>query len=227
VLALASVVVAVGAQALQAWVGDLPIVWIPADVSAWIEVVGFVTGIVAVYLVVRNNLWTWPIGILNVLVYGYFFFVIARHFANAGLQVVFLIAQIHGWYAWTRRTTADKPVPIRAISLQAWVAVGVGIGVSTAALVPLLQEAGGNVPFFDALTTGISLAAQLLLNLKRVETWLLWIAADAIYVPLYIYRAYYPTAILYGVFFVLAVMGWVTWRRQMLADREARPAMPY
>lgn len=226
-MAILSALIAVAAQALQASIAAQPIHWIPADPSAWIEVGGFVTGIVAVYLVVKSNLWTWPIGIANVLLYGYFFFVVALHYANAALQVVFLVAQIHGWFAWCRRDASRAVPPVRTITPTAWLGLGIGIVLATAALVPLLQEAGGNVPFFDALTTAISLGAQLLLNLRRIENWLLWIAADTIYVPLYVYRQYYPTALLYGVFLVLAVMGYFAWKGEMTEVEPATPPMPY
>lgn len=71
------------------------------------------------------------------------------------------------------------------------------------------------MPFWDALTFSISLAAQFLLNRKVLENWILWILADAIYVPLYIYRQYYTTAALYLIFFVLAIAGLAEWRRSL------------
>ena len=88
----------------------------------------------------------------------------------------------------------------------------------------LLHYAGGSSSFFDALTTSISLGAQWLLNRKRLENWILWIIADVIYVPLYLYKALYLTSILYAVFLAMAAMGllqWLaTWRKQLAASPQ-------
>jgi nicotinamide mononucleotide transporter len=61
---------------------------------------------------------------------------------------------------------------------------------------------------------------------KILENWLLWIVADIVYVPMYIYKALYVTAGLYAVFLVLAIMGFVQWRRSYLADRAGVAAQP-
>jgi nicotinamide mononucleotide transporter len=88
----------------------------------------------------------------------------------------------------------------------------VAIGVATLILVPVLRAAHGAAPGWDALTTSMSLGAQLLLNLKRLETWYVWIAVDVIYVPLYFSRDLNLTALVYIVFLALCIQGWRQWR---------------
>jgi nicotinamide mononucleotide transporter len=87
-------------------------------------------------------------------------------------------------------------------------------------LVPILRAAHGSAPFLDALTTSLSLGAQLLLSLKKLQHWYVWMIADVIYVPLYLDRELYLTAIVYTVFLALCIAGLSRWRR-VLRPAEA------
>jgi nicotinamide mononucleotide transporter len=94
--------------------------------------------------------------------------------------------------------------------------------VSTAILMLLLRRfTDSTVPFWDALTTAISLTAQYMLARKIIDNWWLWLAADVIYVALYIYKGLYLTAVLYVIFFALCVVGLVRWQK-LLAVPEAK-----
>ena len=84
-----------------------------------------------------------------------------------------------------------------------------------AQLVEFVGKLGGAAKFWDALTTSISLSAQWLQSRKKLECWHLWILADVIYVPLYISRGLNLTALLYGVFLCMAVMGLLAWRKSV------------
>lgn len=191
-----------------------------------VEAFAFVTGALCVWLTVKESAWNFPISLINVVAF-FVVFLRARLFADMSLQVVFFILTLVGWYLWlfggTRRTALKvsrcKPVGI-LISLAATALI-------TAAWWPVLKMVDDSAPFFDALTTAISLTAQWLLNSKRLENWHYWILADLLYVPLYLYKGLYLTSLLYGVFLVMATMGlieWLaTWRKQRAA--AAAPAI--
>jgi nicotinamide mononucleotide transporter len=176
-----------------------------------LEAVSFVAGAICVWLVVKENIWNFPIGIINTAGYAVIFFE-ARLYGDASLNVLYCALGIMGWCMWL--FGGDKNEPLRVVRAKplemGLVLLLVVIG--TAILWRTVHLAGGSSPFWDALTTSLSLGAQWLLNRKRVENWILWIVADAIYVPLYIYRGLNLTALLYGVFFVMAVMGLRRWR---------------
>ena len=78
---------------------------------------------------------------------------------------------------------------------------------------------GVSLPYLDAGLTATSLVAQWMMTRKILENWVLWIIADIVYVPMFIYKGLYVTAGLYTVFLVLAVMGFANWRRSWRADR--------
>ena len=80
------------------------------------------------------------------------------------------------------------------------------------------------LPFWDSLTTAMSLAAQWMLAKKIFENWLVWIAVDVIYVGVYVARELYLTAGLHGIYLGLAILGYFAWRNAMRAEGASVPA---
>lgn len=199
-------------------------------VMAWngkasvLEAVSFVTGAVCVWLTVRENVWNFPIGLLNVMTFSIVFFR-AQLYADAGLQVIYFVLGLVGWYLWLYGGERHTRLKVALATWTERAAVLAFAVVSTLMLWQLLRHVGGSASFWDALTTSLSLGAQWLLNRKRLENWAVWLVVDVIYVPLYIYKELYLTAILYGVFLVMASMGLWRWYRVWRQQRnEAAPA---
>ncbi len=106
------------------------------------------------------------------------------------------------------------------IALNELAGVVVAGWVTTVGLWLLLraQHVAGSAPFWDALTTALSLCAQWLLNRKRLENWYVWIAADLIYIPLYAYKGLYLTSVLYATFLLMCLAGLSHWRAAWQGD---------
>ena len=136
-----------------------------------LEIVGFVTGAACVWLAARENIWTFPIGIANNVVFAALF-VGSGLYAGAALQVVYLVLGALGWWWWARGGRDHGPLEVRRAPRWAWpVAVAAAV-VSTAVLAVVLGTwTDSQVPVWDGLTTGLSLVAQLMLNRKWVESW--------------------------------------------------------
>jgi nicotinamide mononucleotide transporter len=186
---------------------------------SWAEAAGFLTGAVCVWLVAREHIANWPMGIANNVFFAVLFWA-AGLYADAGLQFVYLALGAYGWWQWVAggpRGTLEVSRTPRA-EWQALTVLGV---LGTGALTLLLGwVTDSSVPFWDALTTALSLVATYGQCRKRVESWWLWIAADLIYVPLYAYKRLYLTSGLYLVFLGLCVVGLVSWRASL-----RRPAL--
>lgn len=185
---------------------------------AMTEVLGFITGGVCVWLVVRENHWNWPIGLAN----NVFFFILffrARLYADTGLQVVYFALGVYGWLHWLFGGVQHTELRISRTRAWEWIALPLFIGLGTWGLMQLLIRLQGAAPFWDALTTLLSLAAQYLLTNKRIENWLFWIAADIIYIPLYFSRHLPLTGVLYAVFLVMCLIGLRQWRRTLRQGR--------
>ncbi|MFT3746052.1 MAG: nicotinamide riboside transporter PnuC [Pyrinomonadaceae bacterium] len=184
-----------------------------------LETLSFITGLICVWLTVRQNIWNFPIGLLNVATFCVVFFE-SKLYADAGLQIVYFVLGVMGWYWWLYGGEGHQELKVTRTSGREMAAVIAAGIVLTVIFWQLLSQIGGSASFFDALTTSISLCAQWLLNRKLLENWLFWIVADIIYIPLYVYKELYLTAALYALFLVLAVMGLLKWRESMNAEME-------
>ena len=182
---------------------------------SWAELFGFVTGIACVALAVAQRIETFPVGIAN-NVFFVILFTDARLFADAALQLVFIALGVMGWVTWAK-IKVPGTFKVRRAGPRLLIGTALGVGVATLILIPILRAAHGAAPGWDAATTSMSLGAQLLLNLKRLETWYVWIAVDLIYVPLYFSRDLNLTALVYIVFLALCVQGWRQWRTAVTA----------
>lgn len=192
--------------------------------ATWLEASAFVTGAGCVWLVVRENVWNFPIGLVNVATFSVIFFH-ARLYADAALQIVYFALGVAGWYLWLHGGEHRKALSIqRASGREQWLSLAF-VAACTLLLWRLLREVGGSASFFDALTTSGSLASQWLLNKKRVENWLGWILVDVLYVPLYLSRGLHLTALLYAVFLAMATTGYLRWRAIARAAPAPSPSL--
>lgn len=181
---------------------------------AWTEALGFVTGAVCVGLIVRENVWNFPVGLAN----NVFFFVLffrSRLYADMTLQAVYFALGVWGWWNWRFGGRERSVLPISHARRREWAMVSLGVPVLTVSAQPLLAAVHGASPWLDALTTALSLAAQWLMTLKRIQHWWLWIAANILYIPLYLGRELPLTALLYACFLALCIAGLRRWRRSV------------
>ncbi|MDG4820920.1 nicotinamide riboside transporter PnuC [Asanoa sp. WMMD1127] len=180
--------------------------------TSWAELLGFVTGALNVWLVARQRISNWPVGILNVALLMLVFWT-SGLYADAGLQVLYVILGFYGWWAWLYGGQHRTRLQVTDTSRAEWVALAAAGVALTAALWLFLDRAtDSTVPLPDALTTALSLLATYGQTRKRWESWWLWITADLIYIPLYAYKGLYLTAALYLIFLTLCVFGLRQWR---------------
>jgi nicotinamide mononucleotide transporter len=188
--------------------------------TTWAEVLGFATGALCVYLVARQHILNWPIGIANNLLW-ILLFATAGLYADSGLQIIYIALALWGWWQWLHGGRGRTPLVVTSTNGREWLGLMVAGVSGTALLTWFLQtQTPSTVPFFDAVTTVISLLAVWGQAKKKWESWLLWMTADVIYVPLYHHKGLDLTALLYIGFFLLCVKGLHAWRRD-LADRCA------
>lgn len=173
--------------------------------------IGFGTGLVCVYLATRRNVWNYPIGLANNLVF-LVLFAGAGLYAAAGLQVVYGALAIHGWIRWTRREENDAGYIARTRRSHIPLLVGAGVVMAVLIAWVLLNFTDSTVVWADAGTTSASLVAQYLLNRKRIESWFVWIAVDVVFAVLAAVSGLWLIAALYVIFIGLCVHGYGQWR---------------
>jgi nicotinamide mononucleotide transporter len=184
-----------------------------------IESLGFVTGGICVWLVVREHPANWPVGLANNVAFGLLFWN-SRLYADMCLQGVYAAIALYGWWNWTLGRRLEAPLPITRARAWEWGMLSAWIPLTTWILHVGLVRVGGASPFLDALTTAISLAAQYLLAMKRIENWWLWIAVDIIYVPLYVSRDLPLTAVLYSLFLAMCIIGLMQWTNRATIAKQ-------
>ncbi len=185
------------------------------------EVFGFITGAACVALLVRQNIWNWPVGIANNLVFIVLFYRTGLY-ADMGLQGFYIAISIYGWWSWLhggRDHGALTPSRVKP-------ATGALLALAVAAMTVLLtwvlrRYTNSTVPVLDSLITALSLVAQFMMTRKWLENWLVWITANCLSVGLLIYKGLYVTSLLYLVFQVLCVMGLIEWWRALGEPVEA------
>jgi nicotinamide mononucleotide transporter len=190
----------------------------------YLELVAVVLTLLAVYLTARQVIWCWPLAMVSVTLYAVVFFR-AKLYADMGLQALYFGLAIYGWWAWLRGGEGHRELHVTFASYRTRLVLAV-IGTVAAALLGLTlsRHTDASLPFMDSALTSFSVVGQWMQTRKLLEAWLVWLGVDVFYVGMFIFKGLYPTAALYAVFLILAVMGFLSWRRTM-ADDRLQPAI--
>lgn len=178
-----------------------------------LEIFGVLTGAICVLLAAKENILTWPIGIVNNVL---FFVMFWRNklYADATLQLFYIAISIYGWWRWSHAEDGVGVQKVRSTSkLTAWALLFISALGWVAVYQILHRFTDSNVPAGDALITVLSLSAQYMAGRKMIENWLVWIVVDIISIALYIYKHLYLTSLLSAAFIVMCVMGYQAWRQ--------------
>jgi nicotinamide mononucleotide transporter len=178
----------------------------------WIEIAGFITTLLGIWLTTRRLLVCWPVTLLADFLYLVVFYQ-ARLFSDALLQIFFVAFTLYGWWHWWRGVREEGEVRVAPLGLRGALAAIAAGAVGAVVLGWLMARVGAALPHLDAALTSYSLVASWWQARKHIANWWLWIAVDLVYVGEYIYKGLWLTAPLYLLLVGLAVLGWWDWRR--------------
>jgi nicotinamide mononucleotide transporter len=198
----------------------------------YIELFGAITGIIYVFLEIRQNIWLWPLGIITSGIYVWVFFT-GKLYADMSLQAYYVIISVLGWYWWARGRRGEREKGRRGerekgregewdnIGLQVsrlklktgFVLFTVFIALFVAMWLILSRLTDSPVPGWDAFLTSLSIVATWMLARKIYEHWFLWIIVNIVSVGLYFTRGLYPTVVLYTVYAFMSFIGLKTWKK--------------
>ena len=179
-----------------------------------LEAFAAVFGVVSVFLSTRQIIWSWPTAIVNVGLYTIVFYQ-GRLYGQMGLQLVYLTLSVYGWYQWLHGGEHHTALRVSRASPRLLAVLAALTVTGWLLLAAWLRQTDAALPVLDALLTTTSLAAQWMMTRKILQNWLVWIAVDIVYVPMFISQKLYATAMLYFAFLILAVMGYIEWRRSV------------
>jgi nicotinamide mononucleotide transporter len=179
---------------------------------SWLELIAFVLALWMVLANMRVQLIAWPLAITSSLAYMVLF-AHSRLYGEASLQVFFALIAAWGWWQWKFGRQADgQALRVRWLSQRARLALAALTLVAWPLLGALLDHfTDSDVPYWDALPTAGSLAGQWLLGRQYVENWPVWVAVNVVSVSLFAFKGLWLTVVLYGLFALLALLGWRAW----------------
>ena len=186
--------------------------------TPFLEYVAVFFGIASVLYSRKENVWVYPTGLINTSLYTYFCFAWWGLYAEASLNFYYTIMSIYGWYAWTRRSneSGKASLKITASSGKEWlIATGFFFLCWVVLYFVLHQYTNSTVPLADSFASAAAYTGMWLMTRKKLENWIWWILTNLASIPLYFYKGAVLTSFQYVVFLVLAVMGYVTWKRKL------------
>jgi nicotinamide mononucleotide transporter len=198
---------------------------LPATISGmdWLEFIGLVSGLLCVWLLIRESVWTFPIGLVYAFV-SVAVFIDQRLYADVLLSGYYVLMNAYGWWYWLyggSRTATDDLVPTYTsgstiMRLLAGSLVGIAI---MGWLFDTRTDA--ELPYWDSATTVLSFAAMWMTTRKLVENWIVWLIVDVIATGIYATKGIELYALLYAIYLGMAVMGWRAWRHTMTATESS------
>lgn len=186
-----------------------------------IEIIGAVIGLLYLYLEYNANKWLWPVGVLMPIVYVWIFFQ-SKFYADMGINVYYFFASIYGWVRWTKHKSEGSGLPIRHTPRRYIIPIlTIGTALFAAIAFILIRFTDSPVPYGDSFTTALSILGMWLLAHKYVEQWWFWFFVNIISCGLYVWKGLYPTSILFAIYSVISVFGYLKWKRMMSSETTA------
>lgn len=186
-----------------------------------LEFVGLIIGLLYLYLEYKANIWLWPVGVVMPLVYIVIFYQ-SKFYADMGIYIYYFFASIYGWYIWTKsKEQTDEIIishlPYRNIGKL----TGIFVVIFAAIAFVLIRFTDSPVPYGDSFTTTLSIIAMWMLAHKYVEQWLLWIVVNVVSTGLYFWKGLDTTAVLFIVYSIIPVFGYMKWRKMMVQQEQS------
>jgi nicotinamide mononucleotide transporter len=182
----------------------------------WIEIVGSILSLIYVYLSVNQKISLWLFGLLSAVFYIVIFYD-SKFYADMTLQFYYVFVSIYGWINWKRgKDSATELSVIKTPRKQYFYLIIVSALIFIAYYFVLVNYTDSPLPKADSLTTALSIVATWMLAKKYIEYWLVFIFVDAFSAGLYFYKDLYPTAVLFIIYTIMAVVGYVEWKKDLV-----------
>jgi nicotinamide mononucleotide transporter len=193
---------------------------------SYLEFFGLISGVVAVILSSLANIWSWPLGLINVTL-SFFLFFQVQLYPDMFLQVFFFITNVMGWWRWTHPKPGEedlhRELKVSFLPRQQLIIYGVlgvagtlvmaGFAKNLHTWLPAIFTQPSASPYLDSFITVMSVIATFLMIQKRVECWAVWVLVDVIATYLYFVRDIKFYSLMYFAFCIIASFGlWNWWR---------------
>ena len=184
--------------------------------TSWLEFIAVVTGIASVIFSRKENILVYPVGMVST---GIFIWLYITHglYADASVNFYYTVMSIIGWIMWSRKSEGKPVLSITTSSKRDWRNGLIFFFCCWVILYFLLSHfTDSTVPIADSFTSAAAFTGMWLMNKKKLENWTWWIVTDLASIPLNFYKHLVFTSFQYLVFLILAVMGYISWRKKIM-----------
>ena len=182
-----------------------------------LEIIGTLVGLIYLWLEYKASIYLWIAGIIMPAIYIFVYYK-AGLYADFGINIYYLGAAVYGWLMWKygHKTKQEKELPISRTPKRTWLKAAIVFIVALVAIAwMLINYTDSDGPWWDAFTTALSVIGMWMLARKYLEQWWVWIVVDVVCVGLYIYKDLHFTAGLYAFYAIIAIFGWLNWKKLM------------
>jgi nicotinamide mononucleotide transporter len=185
---------------------------------SWFELAAAALTLFSIWLATKENIWYYPTGLIALAMYTRLYY-ISKLYAESLLQIICFALMVYGWYEWLHGGRNKGELPVTRTPRWAWInGITAGILGSAATIWIQLRHTDNPAPYADSSLLAFSLVAQWMTARKWIENWLLWVLINTVSVPLYVTRELWITAVLFVGLWILAIRGYVEWRRSLAAS---------
>ena len=182
-----------------------------------LELTAILFGLLSVWYAKNNNILVFPTGIINTAIYVYLLWK-WNLLGDMMINFYYVVMSIYGWYYWTRKKDDVIKFPISGMNTyekKVSIVLFIGTIVFVVAVYTFFDKFTHWTSYVDAIVTGIFFVGMWLMARKKIENWILWIFGDIISIPMYFVKGYSFTSIQYLIFTIIAVFGYIEWRRTL------------
>jgi len=188
---------------------------------ALLELIAMVTALIYVVLAAKGNIYCWPAALISTLLYTFIFYDFYL-WMDSLLQVYYMGMAFYGWYCWRQAKNdqlTTKPITKYIFSIQQWAmkthVISIVLLAIASVLVGWLMEkyTPTDFPYLDSATTVFAIFATYLITQKVLENWLYWVVIDLLSIYIYVQKGLTPTAVLFVLYVILAVYGYIKWAK--------------
>lgn len=183
----------------------------PYIMDTTLEIFGAVFGFLAVYFTIKQNIICWYFGLIQVILYCFVFYT-AKLYSDMILHVIYIFLQGFGWYNWKYGGSNHSALRVTLLT-NATFWIGLTVLASVFLGYTMQANTDASYPYEDAFIMVASLVAQYLMIKKVVASWIFWIVVDVVGITIYSYKGLYFTAVLYLLFLIMAIMGYLEWKK--------------
>jgi nicotinamide mononucleotide transporter len=184
----------------------------------WLEILAVALALVYLVLAIRQNIWCWAAAALSTLLYLFIMWQ-ARLYMESVLQLFYLAMAVYGWHQWRRGGDDGAELKVSTWPVRRHLlAIGSVLLLVFVSGELLTRYSDAALPFLDSLTTWGAIVATYMVARKILENWIYWFVIDAVSIALYIDRELFFTAVLFGVYLVMIVIGYRSWRASMIGN---------